>query len=73
MLLLITCQGCHDRGVPLYAPLWPPVRNLVKNLVLGYVQASDHKKPEVLKLIAKILNFSPHELQQVYTENAHQV
>lgn len=42
-------------------------RNLVKNLVVGYVQASDRKKPEVLNLIAKILDFAPAELEQVYT------
>lgn len=42
-------------------------RNLVKNLVVGYVQASDRKKPEVLNLIAKILDFAPAELEQVYS------
>jgi hypothetical protein len=39
-------------------------RNLVKNLVVGYVQAPDRKKPEVLNLIAKILDFSPSEVEQ---------
>ena len=41
-------------------------RNLVKNLVVGYVQAPDRKKPEVLNLIAKILDFSPSEVEQVH-------
>ena len=40
-------------------------RNLVKNLVMGYVHASDHKKTEVLQLIGKILDFTPNELDQV--------
>lgn len=35
----------------------------MKNLMLGYVQASEHKKPEVLNLIAKILEFTSDELQ----------
>lgn len=39
-------------------------RNLVKNLVLGYVHASQTKKVEVLQLIAKILEFSVSELEQ---------
>ncbi len=36
----------------------------MKNLVLGYVHASHHKKEEVLHLIAKILEFTPAELEQ---------
>jgi hypothetical protein len=38
-------------------------RNLVKNLVLGYIHTSDRKKPEVIQLIHKILDFSPEELE----------
>ena len=41
----------------------------MKNLVLGYVQAPDRKKPEVLNLIAKILDFSPSEVNQVCIYN----
>ena len=37
----------------------------MKNLVMGYVQAPDRKRAEVLNLIAKILDFSPSELEQV--------
>lgn len=36
----------------------------MKNLVIGYVHATKQKKPEVLHLIAKILDFSPEELEQ---------
>ena len=43
-------------------------RNLVKNLVLGYVHAIDGKKPEVLKLVSKILGFSEEELAQALGE-----
>lgn len=32
--------------------------------MLGYVYATDTKKPEVLQLIAKILEFSADELEQ---------
>lgn len=39
-------------------------RNLVKNLVLGYLHASDSKKPEVLHLVSKILSVSDDELTQ---------
>ena len=35
----------------------------MKNLVLGYIHASDRKKPEVVQLIHKILDFSPEELE----------
>ena len=38
-------------------------RNLVKNLVLGYIHANDRKKPEVVQLIHKILEFTPDELE----------
>ena len=38
----------------------------MKNLVVGYVQAPDRKKSEVLNLISKILDFSPSEIQQVH-------
>ena len=37
----------------------------MKNLVMGYVQAPERKKREVLTLIAKILDFSPSEVEQV--------
>ena len=40
-------------------------KDLVKNLLLGYFSAASHKKSEVLKLIASILEFSPAELEQV--------
>ncbi len=36
----------------------------MKNLVLGYVHASEAKKVEVLQLIAKILEFSAPELER---------
>lgn len=36
----------------------------MKNMVLGYVHATERKKPEVLHLIAKILEFSAEELEQ---------
>ncbi len=36
--------------------------DLVKNLVLGYVHTTDAKKPEVLRLMGKILNFTDDEL-----------
>lgn len=36
----------------------------MKNLVLGYVHAADHKKNEVLHLISKILEFTDDELDQ---------
>ena len=36
----------------------------MKNLVLGYIQAPDHKKKEVLHLISKILEFTSDELEQ---------
>lgn len=42
-------------------------KDLVKNLILGYFTATSHKKNEVLKLIANILEFSPAELEQVIT------
>ena len=48
-------------------------RSLVKNLVLGYIHTTDRKKPEVLQLIGKILEFSPEELEEakgVATGNA---
>ena len=35
----------------------------MKNLVLGYIHTSDRKKPEVVQLIHKILDFSPEELE----------
>ena len=41
-------------------------RNLVKNLVMGYFHASEHKKPEVVQLIGKILEFTQEELDQVH-------
>ena len=37
----------------------------MKNLVLGYVLASSSKKPDILKLIGKILDFSSAEFEQV--------
>ena len=37
----------------------------MKNLVLGYLHAPDHKKQEVLSLISKILGFTQEELDQV--------
>ena len=40
-----------------------PGRRLVKNLVLGYVHAPSAKKTEVLRLIARILEFSSEELE----------
>lgn len=40
-------------------------RSLVKNLVLGYLHAPNPKKPEVLRLISKILGFTSEELHQV--------
>lgn len=36
----------------------------MKNLVIGYVHATKHKKNEVLQLIAKILDFTSEELEQ---------
>ena len=39
-------------------------RDLVKNLVLGYLHASEGKRVEVLHLIAKILEFSANEVEQ---------
>lgn len=36
----------------------------MKNLVLGYIHATDVKKSEVLHLIAKILEFTENELDQ---------
>lgn len=44
-------------------------RNLVKNLVLGYIHASDRKKPEVVQLIHKILDFSPEELEMAMSSD----
>ena len=35
----------------------------MKNLVLGYIHANERKKPEVVQLIHKILEFSPEELE----------
>lgn len=40
-------------------------KDLVKNLLLGYLTATSHKRNEVLKLITSILEFSPAELEQV--------
>ena len=40
-------------------------RQLVKNLFLGYLSSQDSKKIDVIKLIAKILEFSQQELDQV--------
>lgn len=37
----------------------------MKNLVVGYVHAPESKKPEILQLIAKILDFTPAELKQM--------
>ena len=42
------------------------IRCLVKNMVLGYVHATNRKKPEVLQLISRILDFSQEELDQVH-------
>jgi len=36
-------------------------RDLVKNLVVGYVTADDSKKPEVLRIIATVLDFNSEE------------
>lgn len=40
-------------------------KDLVKNLIIGYLTAPSHKKNEVLKLITSILEFSLTELEQV--------
>ena len=37
----------------------------MKNLVVGYIQASDRKKSEVLRVIGRILELTPEELDQV--------
>ena len=70
MCLFLLVNMCTSFPLPPPSLLSPfPVcfhRNLVKNLVVGYVQAPDRKKPEVLNLIAKILDFSPSEVQQVH-------
>ena len=55
--------ACMVMWVELYALLWT-CRNLMKNLVIGYVHAAKHKKTEVLHLIAKILDFTSDELEQ---------
>ena len=33
-------------------------KSLVKNLVVGYVVADNNKKPEVLKIVATVLDFN---------------
>ena len=40
-------------------------RKLVKNLLMGYFHASEHKRPEVAQLMGKILGFTREELDQV--------
>jgi len=42
-------------------------KDLVKNLLLGYLTAPSQKRNEVLKLITNILEFSSIELEQVIT------
>jgi hypothetical protein len=36
-------------------------KSLVKNLVVGYVNADSAKKPEVLKVVATVLDFNQEE------------
>ena len=36
----------------------------MKKLILGYVNATEAKKVEVLQVIAKILKFSEHKLER---------
>ncbi|XP_038074258.1 thyroid receptor-interacting protein 11-like isoform X2 [Patiria miniata] len=43
---------------------------LMKNLLLGYFHAPQKKRPEVLKLLGNVLNFSFEELQQIGAEGS---
>lgn len=37
----------------------------MKNLVLGYFSTPDDKKPEVMRLLAGVLDFNQEEVQKV--------
>ncbi|XP_022088979.1 thyroid receptor-interacting protein 11-like isoform X2 [Acanthaster planci] len=43
---------------------------LMKNLLLGYFSAPQKKRPEILKLLGSVLNFSSEELQKIGAEGS---
>ena len=40
-------------------------RDIIKNLVIGYLKVNTNERKQVLKLIGSMLNFQPHDYEQI--------